>query len=402
MAIGGRHLTPAFLAAAGLAALGLLLSFWREIAGLGPVSGMNDGYSWGLYKNFNVTTLTALGSGGYALGMLVYVLDRRKYHVLMRTALLISILCYTAGMVALAIDVGRPWNMMWLAIPWVWNTHSVLFEVALCMTAYVMIALDLENLMPLLERLESANFPPIVNHLARLAFKVVKAVYPFGVALAFVLPSMHQSSLGSLMYQSGQRVHAVWQTPMLPFLYLLMAWVLGLAFVVIALQASCAVWKLPVDWPVLASVSKLVGWLGLAWFVVRLAEVTYRGAFPKAFQGDLYTFVFLAEMLLVLIPSALLAFERMKDAPHKVFNLLLILCLGGMLYRYSPTTIAFQPGENYSYFPSVTEVLMSVGFVALAVIGYLYTVKRFPILPVPLQVYLQTAENTKSLKEHVA
>ena len=235
------------------------------------------------------------------MGLLVYVFNRRKYHVIMRTALLTSILCYTSGMLALTVDVGRPWNLMWLAIPWAWNTHSVLFEVAICMTAYVMIALDLENLTPLLEQLEEKHFPPIVNELARLAFRVVKVLYPYGVALAFVLPSMHQSSLGSLMYQAGYRVHPVWQTPMLPLLYLVMAWVLGLAFVVLVLQASCAIWKLPVDWPLLASVAKITGWLGLAWIALRMGDVIVRGVLPKALLGDLYTWVFLAEMLLVLI-----------------------------------------------------------------------------------------------------
>ena len=58
----------------------------------------------------------------------------------------------------------------------------------------------------------------------------------------------------------------------------------------------------------------------------------------------------------------------------------------GMLYRYTPTTIAFQPGENYVYFPSVTEILMSAGFIALAAVGYLFTVKRFAIFPATLDM----------------
>ena len=82
----------------------------------------------------------------------------------------------------------------------------------------------------------------------------------------------------------------------------------------------------------------------------------------------------------------------MLARPHRVFNLLLVLCAGGMLYRYTPTTIAFQPGDNYAYFPAVPEVLMSLGFIALAVMGYLFTVKKFPILPVPLSVYLKSPE----------
>ena len=118
----------------------------------------------------------------------------------MRTALLpASSPSYTVGMFALAVDIGRPWNILAMANPLFWNTHSILFEVALCMSAYVMIALDFENLAPLLERFEDDPFPVLVRELAVIAKKVVSAVYPFGVALALLLPSMHQSSLGSLM-----------------------------------------------------------------------------------------------------------------------------------------------------------------------------------------------------------
>jgi len=61
-----------------------------------------------------------------------------------------------------------------------------------------------------------------------------------------------------------------------------------------------------------------------------------------------------------------------------------VMTVGGLLYRYIPTTIAFVPGDHYKYWPTIPELLMSGGFVALAIVGYLYTVKRYNILPVPM------------------
>ena len=55
-------LTAMFVLAFGLVT-------YRELAGLGPVSGMNDAYAWGIWKTFNVMTLTGLGSGAFAVGM---------------------------------------------------------------------------------------------------------------------------------------------------------------------------------------------------------------------------------------------------------------------------------------------------------------------------------------------
>ena len=42
--------------------------------------------------------------------------------------------------------------------------------------------------------------------------------------------------------------------------------------------------------------------------------------------------------------------------------------------------LAFQPGENWTYFPTVPEILMTVGIVAIEIMAYIVIVKKFPIL----------------------
>jgi hypothetical protein len=59
--------------------------------------------------------------------------------------------------------------------------------------------------------------------------------------------------------------------------------------------------------------------------------------------------------------------------------------LGGMIYRFSPTTLAFRPNPESLYFPSAIEVLVALGFVCMGIAGFLLIVKRFGILPAPLQ-----------------
>ena len=58
--------------------------------------------------------------------------------------------------------------------------------------------------------------------------------------------------------------------------------------------------------------------------------------------------------------------------------------LGGMIYRFSPTTLAFRPNPQALYFPATVEVLVSLGFISLGIVGFLIAVKRFAILPAPL------------------
>jgi len=57
-----------------------------------------------------------------------------------------------------------------------------------------------------------------------------------------------------------------------------------------------------------------------------------------------------------------------------------LVVLGGGLYRFSTYLIAFQPGARWTYFPALPEFAVTIGFVALEILGYLLLVKRFPIL----------------------
>jgi Ni/Fe-hydrogenase subunit HybB-like protein len=58
-----------------------------------------------------------------------------------------------------------------------------------------------------------------------------------------------------------------------------------------------------------------------------------------------------------------------------------LACLGGMFYRFIPTTIAFVPAHRAFYFPSLPEVLMALGYIALGIVAFVLAVKYFAVLP---------------------
>lgn len=373
-------LTKPFYLFAGLAALALLLGLYREVTGLGYVTGLNDGYTWGLFKNWNVTALTALGSGGYAVAVLAWIFNERKFHPILRTAVLTSLLGYGTGMLALGFDVGRPWNFIHMNNPRNWNPHSVLLEVAVCMTAYAILALDMENMPPFLERIYRGS-DPVKSARALKFFHFIQKTFPFGIALAFLLPSMHQSSLGSLMYLAGNRVNTLWQTPMLPLLYLVMAYILGFACVLLVLLLSSYAWDLGRDSVILGKLASVMSWVTLVWLVIQFADFFYRGVFVNLLNLDRYSVCMLIETSLLLIPALALRSQSVRSTSGSLFRMTFLLTLGGLLYRFTPTTIAFNPLGNYRYFPSVAEILMSIGFTSIAVVIFLFAVKKFAILP---------------------
>ena len=72
-----------------------------------------------------------------------------------------------------------------------------------------------------------------------------------------------------------------------------------------------------------------------------------------------------------------------------MFHAHVLVGVGGMLYRFNPTTLAFQPKPGALYFPSAMELLISVGFVSLAIAGFMVAVKILAILPAPNYSWLQ-------------
>src|SRR5262249_23764902 len=128
--VGGPILTRATLPFALLAAAGLALIAWRFWAGLGSATALSDGYRWGIWIAFDVVTGTALACGGYAVALLVYILNKGTYHPLIRPAILTSALGYSIAGLSVMVDVGRPWVGWKLPLPWNWNLDSVLLEVA--------------------------------------------------------------------------------------------------------------------------------------------------------------------------------------------------------------------------------------------------------------------------------
>lgn len=380
------YLTWPFVGLCVVAGVGLILAAVRVVSPLGPFSGMSDMYAWGVWKTFNVMTLTAFGSAGLAVGMAVWVFGHQRFHVVMRTAFLISLVFYLTGLLALGVDVGRVWNFYNILLPWRWNTDSAMFEIALCMPVYACIFLAFENLPYLLERLFVTRGPRVRSRI-RAAEPFLRRIYPYMVAGAYVLPVMHQSSLGALLLLAGWKVHPLWQTPWLPVLYLIQAFVCGFAAVMFVLMTSCLYWKRPIDVPLLSELADLLSKTIFLWLALRLADVAWRHQLGAAFAFDSYSLIFLTENLGLLVPAVVLRSRRLRETPRVLYNMATLAGLASLLYRFAPTTLAYRPGPRDVYFPSVPELLIMLGWIALAVIAFSLAVKTFAILPAPQNVW---------------
>jgi Ni/Fe-hydrogenase subunit HybB-like protein len=373
-----------FFLLVGLAVLSLLLTVYREVVGLGPASGMNDKFGWGIWKTFNVVVLTAWGSGAFAVGIAAWVFGRKKLFPLMRMALLTSMLAYACGLCLLGVDVGRPWNFYWVLFPWNWNVHSPMAEIAICMSVYASIPLFLENIPPVLERLWHFD--------VRLQ----------PIAEAYLLPGMHQSSLGALMLLAGPRVQALWQTPFLPLLYVGAATFMSFGCVAGTTMLCCLVWKRVMDMEVLDEAARICAWTIFAWLAVRNLDLLFRGSLFTAFRFTRYAGIFWIETFLIGYGGWLLLQSLKNRKLRTMFLGYAISSVGGMLYRFSPTTLAYMPGPDAMYFPSVIELLIALGFAATGIAVFLVMVKLFAILPAPVQEWRNMASYFKARKPYIS
>ena len=387
-------ITRSTLALFGLGAVGLTLSGMRLGAALRPFSGMNDVYAWGVWKTFNVMTLTALGSGGLAVGFAAWVLDRKSLHVVMRTALVTSFLFYATGLTALTIDVGRPWNFWNLLVPSHWNVHSALFEVALAMPIYCALFLAFENSPAVVEHFWYRGSPR-ARRVIRTWQPRMRRIYPYMLGGAYLFPLGHQSSLGALLLLAGNKLDPLWQTPILPLLYLLQAFACGFAFVMFILMASCITWRRPLDMEVISELGSLLSWTSFVWLAVRFLDLLARGRLANVVRFDTIGLLFWLENVLVAVPAIVLRSSALRSSPRVAFKMAVAACVGGMLYRFTPTTLTFNAGRTSIYFPSLAELFISMGFISLALGAFSLTVKTLAILPGPLSSWFSSIEHLR-------
>jgi Ni/Fe-hydrogenase subunit HybB-like protein len=376
--VEGPLWTRPFIALAAFTAFAMLVVVYRFAFGIGAVSALNDGYAWGTWKIINVVVLTAVGSGGFATAVLVYFLNRQRYHSLVRVAILTSAMAYTTGVIALGMDIGRPWNFWVILKVWEWNLHSVLLEIAVCVSLYIAF-LWVEMAVPMLERWRGSDRPKLRRY-AETASRWIDRAFPWIIAMAILLPTMHQSSLGSLFLLSGPRIHPLWNTDFLPLLFLISAFFMGWGLVIMAAQLSAHVWRRPLDMPLVASLGRITGWVMVAFLAIRFADLAWRGAFGHVFTPDLYSAFFLIETGMLVAAAVALLWIPLARRPDTTFLVATTAAVGGSLYRFNTSLTGFMPGAHWSYFPSVLELVITLGFMTLGVLGYIYIVKRFPIL----------------------
>ena len=365
--VGGKVFTGPFLFFLVITLIGIYFLAKRFMFGIGAVSNMNDGFPWGIWITYDVVVGTAFACGGYSMALLVYVFNNGEYHPLVRPALLASMFGYTLAGVSVFIDIGRYWHIYNVFLPWFTNFNSVLLEVALCIAAYIAVLW--------------IEFSPAFLEAKTGTKSKVNKLLIFFIALGILLPTMHQSSLGSVMILAGNKLSPLWWTPALPLIFLISAITMGYTVVIFESTLSALGLKRPFETDIISKLSLVIPILLVIFLVIRFGDLLMRGQLGLALSGDLQGNMFLLENILHILPLIILASATNRKNAKMLFFSACCLMAGGLLFRFNTYLVGFNPGEGWHYFPAIGEQFITYSIIAAEILLYMIFVKKLPVLP---------------------
>ncbi len=356
-------------------AAGLVAVILRFTYGLGATTGLNDATPWGFWIGFDLLGGVALAAGGFTIAAAVYIFHLEAYRPLLRPAILTAFLGYLSVILALLCDLGLPWHI-WKPIV-NWQPHSVMFEVAWCVMLYTTV-LFLEFVPTVLEH------PWFRSPLFHILLIVLKRLTLPLVILGIVLSTLHQSSLGSLFLIMPYRLHPLWYSPIQPILFFVSAVALGLMTVILEAFVSAYLYNHTVPLNLFAGLGKaaaVVLWLYLG---LRIGDLVYRGFILTPFDGSPQGILFLFEIVLSgLIPALLLSMPRVRRNQIGLVTCAVLTVSGMILYRLSVSVIAHHRPPGVSYFPSLIELMITLGIFSAISLAFLSMVETFNVFGVP-------------------
>jgi Ni/Fe-hydrogenase subunit HybB-like protein len=385
-----RFFTPGVLALCAIALNGLVFLFGRFIFGIGSVTNLDNAYPWGIWIGIDVAAGVALAAGGFTTAALGHIMHREEYHTIVRPALLTAALGYTFVAMGVFSDIGR-WYYIWHPLIF-WNGNSALFEVGICVMIYLTV-LYIEFLPIVTERFMgrvrlwrpfSFLNGPLNTLLKTLDRGLNKTMFVFIIA-GVVLSCLHQSSLGTLMIIAGPKMHPLWQTPVLPLLFLLSAISVGFPMVIFESLLCSRSFGLEPEMKILSRLGSMVAPLLGIYLAFKIGDMVIRETFKYLSVVNTASVMFVIELVIgVIIPLRMFLSKKVLKSPALIWTASLLVIAGVLINRINNFVVAYTPPYyDYSYFPSYGEISVTLGFVALEVLMYRAFVMVFPVVSIP-------------------
>jgi Ni/Fe-hydrogenase subunit HybB-like protein len=375
---------------AGLMVAGLIAGLIVFTQGL-VVTNLTDLVPWGLWITIDLSSI-ALSAGAFTLCAAVYLIGLKEYQPVARTATFIGFIGYSMAMMCLLLDIGRP-DRFWHGFVF-WNTHSVLWEVTMCVGLYFMV-LTME-VLPIIGRFDwfQTRLPKVANLLSK-----AHHLAPYLAIAGLFLSMLHQSSLGAAYGVLEAR--PIWYSPSLSVLFMFSAIVGGISLTVFASMFTAQLsQRANIKDEILEKLAHFVGWGLVVYLYVRFwytfsITYTYEPGRTEGLSlltsGPLAVNFWVGEILVgILIPMIILLREKWRKNPALRMLALAMVVAGLVAYRWDVNLSGLLILVSYvpqrirtlytSYSPSLIEVLAGGGIVAYGLMAFSLGVRYLKVV----------------------
>ncbi len=373
---------------------GLLAMILVYIKGLNQTN-MNNAYGFALWIWADLGII-ALGGGAFFTGLMRYIFGKDELKNIVNFAVLVGFYCYVSALMILGFDVGQPlrgWFIFWHA-----NVHSMLTEVAFCLTCYLGV-LAIEYLPLILEN-RQIDKVPFFHNLSHNMHEVMAVFAATGAFLSF----FHQGSLGGIpgvMYARpfGFR-EGVFVWPWTFFLFTWSAAACGPCFTILVtkITETIARKKLVKD-NVIELLAKIAGWMLATYIIAKIIDTIYWATVTVPTKGftfmDFYSnnpgsayglWILILEIGCGIIPAAILITDKGRKSQPALWLAVILAVLGVSLNRWvmvlqvlSAPVLTFEGWVPY--LPSWQEVATTLLPVTMSITMIAISYRYLPIFP---------------------
>ncbi len=370
----GKWLTPFNVISIPIMILGLALIVYRFIYGIGSITNLSQDTPWGLWIGFDVVTGVAFAGGAYVLTFMVYILNIRKYHSIVRVTVLNGFLAYVFYAGALLLDLGRPWHVVNPIIGNSFGVSSVLFLVAWHFLLYMIAQL--------------IEFSPAIAEWlgARRAHKILSGMTIAAVIFGITLSILHQSGLGALYLMAKEKIHPLWYSEFIPIMFFVSSIFAGLSMVIFEGSITHKVFSFQINETnhhkqndIVLSLAKICAGTMFAYFFLKLLVFIHDQrwdllATPMGYWFLLEIFGF------ILLPMTLFFYSYRTNNIAMVKVASVLTMLGVIINRLNVTVIGFRWDAAVHYVPSWMEIVVTLAVIFTEIWIFRWVIARMPVL----------------------
>jgi molybdopterin-containing oxidoreductase family membrane subunit len=304
---------------------------------------------------------------------------------------LIGFICYSSALLILAIDIGQPlrgWFIFWHA-----NVHSMLTEVAFCLSCYFGVLII--EYIPLILENRQLDKVPFIHNLSHNMHEVMAVFAATGAFLSF----FHQGSLGGVAGVLFGRPFAfregifIW--PWTFFLFTWSAAAYGPSFTLLLTKIiETITGKKLVRQSTVELLAKISGWMMITYVIAKTADTAYWASMTNI--ADFYTnnpisnygywLLFTEIVLCGFVPALILITPAGRKNPVTLTVAIVLGCIGVSLNRWvmilQVMAVPILPFETFAtYFPSWQEIATTILPVAYGIILISLSYRYLPVFP---------------------